>query len=266
MLTSVVVIGHSHTPSILKALSDSTDAWTVPQGLHVEAVNLREFMPSVGLTTREVTRFEPPAPPALHPAVIAALDGCVVPGSHVCVVSMIGGNSHNVLGLFRHERPFDFVLPGDSSLPIETGAQIVPYSAMRACLERRMRYERGTLEALRRHHPGALLHLESPAPPRDDGFVADALDEFRTLSPDGTVVGAALRYKLWRLHSAIVKDFCDALGITFVAAPVDALDGHGFLARHACEDATHANAWYGHRLLNQIDALVSSGHDDRRAA
>jgi hypothetical protein len=129
-----------------------------------------------------------------------------------------------------------------------------------------MRYERCTLDALRRQYPGPLLHLESPAPPRDDAFVADALDEFRSLSPDGTVVAAALRYKLWRLHSTIVRSFCDGYGITFVPAPAEALDADGYLARHACQDATHANAWYGGRLLDQIGAIVSSGHDDRRAA
>ena len=266
MLSStILIVGHSHTASVLGALSVRNKHWAAPDGLHVGVVNLPKLMPSLGLTTRDVTVLEPPAPPRLHAEVIAEIERLVVPDSRLYLVSMIGGNAHNVLGLIRSDVPFDFILPEAPQLPLDAGAQLVPYTAMRAVLEQRMQNDRNTLEALRRLYPGVLLHMESPPPPRDDEYVAGALEDFRTLFPDGDVVSATLRYKLWRLHSSIVERYCHELGIIFVQAPIEARDAEGYLAPQAYGNATHGNAWYGSRLLGQMEAIVMVDQSERAA-
>ena len=266
MLTStILIVGHSHTASVLGALSVRNKHWAAPEGLHVGVVNLRKLMPDLGLTTRDVIVLQPPAPPRLHPGVVAEVERLIVPDSRLYLVSMIGGNAHNVLGLIRAEIPFDFILPEAPQLPLEPGAQLVPYGAMRTVLEQRMQSDRNTLEALRRLYPGVLLHMESPPPPQDDAYVAAALEDFRTIFPSGDVVSATLRYKLWRLHSTIVERYCHELGIIFVQAPVETRDAHGYLASQAYGNATHGNAWYGSRLLGQMEAIVLVEQSERAA-
>src|SRR5262249_5393548 len=46
------------------------------------------------------------------------------------VYAFIGGVNHLTLGLKRHPVPFDFVLPDEPDLALDSGAQIVPYGAM----------------------------------------------------------------------------------------------------------------------------------------
>jgi hypothetical protein len=267
MTTSVAIVGHSHTSAVAGALAAGTRYWTAPEGLHVRVLNIVQLVADLGIDRLEQTLTAPDAPPRVHPGIAAEIDRAFAPDARPYFVSMLGGNGHNIMGLLRHQVPFDFVLPEASHLPLEAGAQVIPYGAMRALLERRLKYERNTFEAMRRQYPGPYLHLESPPPPRDDDYVVKSLDDFfrNKNSPDG-IVSAALRYKLWRLHSTIVQSFCEALGMTFVRTPVEACDPDGYLAPQAYANATHANAWYGGLLLRQVEAIVTAGQDDRRAA
>ena len=262
---TILIVGHSHTACVARALRARTHHWAAPAGLCTHVVNLMTFMPTLGLTFNDVLLREPASEPRLRREVVAEIERGIVPGSHVHVVSMVGGNVHNFLGLMRAPIPFDFVLPEAPDLPLEAGARIIPYSAMQACLEELMRDDRATLAALRRQFSGVLLHLESPPPPRDDAYVVQWLGTFRDFNDTGEIVSATLRYKLWRLHSTIVKRFCHDLGIILAEAPLETRDAEGFLARQAYQDATHANAWYGSRLVGQLEAFAMS-HQFERAA
>jgi hypothetical protein len=266
MPNTVAIVGHSHSGCVLAALAAGPPYWEAPEGLQVRGVNLAQLVPQLGLQPRDQTLIEPNAAPRVHPAVAAEVDRLFEMGTPVQFVSMLGGNGHNIVGLIRHEIPFDFVLPEAPDLPLEAGAQLLPYGVMRTLLERRVQFERATLVAFRHQYQGPFIHLESPPPPRDDQFVATSLDEFFKSRPVGPIVSAALRYKLWRLHSTIVERSCHELGITFVRTPAEACDPDGFLDRKAYGNATHANAWYGGRVLQQIARLVLPPRDDRRAA
>jgi hypothetical protein len=266
MPAAVAIVGHSHSACVFAALAAGRHYWSAPDGVAIRGINLREVVPGLGLEPRDQIVIEPGAPPRVHPAVAAEIDRLFEPDASVHFVSMLGGNGHNIVGLIRHEIPFDFVLPEAPDLPLEAGAQVMPYGVMRTILERRVQYERSTLVAFRNQYPGPFMHIESPPPPRDDQFVAASLDEFFKNRPAGPVVSAALRYKLWRLHSTIVERSCHELGITFVKAPADACDPDGFLDRRAYGNATHGNPWYGGRVLHQIAALAMASQDDRRVA
>ena len=266
MPTNVAIVGHSHSGCVLAALAAGRPYWEAPEGLFVRGVNLAQLVPRLGLKPLDQTVIEPDGPPRVHPAVAAEVDRLFEPDAPVRFVSMLGGNGHNIVGLLRHEIPFDFVLPDAPDLPLEAAAHVIPYGAMRTLLERRLQFERSTLVAFRSRYPGPFMHLESPPPPRDDEFVAASLDEFFKSRPLGDVVSASLRYKLWRLHSTIVRSFCHELGIAFVSTPAEACDPYGFLDRRAYGNATHANAWYGGLVLQQIGALVMATQDDRRVA
>ncbi len=47
------------------------------------------------------------------------------------VLSLLGGSAHTVLGTVEHTRPFDFVLPSRSDLPLDPSRDIVPADAVR---------------------------------------------------------------------------------------------------------------------------------------
>jgi hypothetical protein len=265
MPISVAIVGHSHSGCVLAALGAGRPYWEAPEGLQIRGVNLAQLVQRLALNPLEQTVFEEGAPPRVHPAVLDEVAPLLESESPVHFVSMLGGNGHNIVGLIRHDIPFDFVLPEAPHLPLEAGAQLLPYAVMRTLLERRLHFERSTMIAFRAYYPGPFVHLESPPPPRDDQFVATSLDEYFKSRPAGSIVSAALRYKLWRLHSTIVERTCQELGITFVKAPAEACDSDGFLVRRAYGNATHANAWYGGRVLHQIATLVMP-QGDRRVA
>ena len=266
MPTTVAIVGHSHSGCVLAALGAGRPYWEAPEGLQIRGVNLAQLVQRLGLNPLDQTTIEPGAPPRVHPAVLAEVAPLFESDEPVHFVSMLGGNGHNIVGLIRHEIPFDFVLPEAPQLPLETGSQLIPYAVMRTLLERRLQFERSTMVAFRSQYPGPFVHLESPPPPRDDQFVATSLDEFFKSRPAGSIVSASLRYKLWRLHSTIVERTCHELGITFVRTPPDACDPDGFLHQRAYGNATHANAWYGGRVLRQIASLVMAPQGDRRVA
>lgn len=169
------------------------------------------------------------------------------------VISVTGGNVHNVLGLIRHRRPFDFRLSHEPSPPLDDTAELLVEGLVSATLARMMAQDLTRLRALRAL-VGPFVHVESPPPLRDDRFIAAAADQFFR-DADIARLGvspAGLRYRLWRLASRLFRAEVAALGCRFVAVPDAAKDEAGFLRPDLAADATHGNGRYGDIL---IDAL-----------
>lgn len=184
----------------------------------------------------------------LAPSVVQKLGGRTV-------ISLVGGNMHNEMGLIRHPRPFDFVLPAEPELPTDDG-ELIPAEALEAALRRRMRRALAALALLKQHATERMYHLESPPPIGDDDYIRQNIDPFyqkRGVAELG-IVSRGLRYKLWRLHSEIVRRACSELAIDFVPCPREAIDD-GFLRRDLYANATHANHLYGAMLLAQVESL-----------
>lgn len=206
--------------------------------MQLEAVNLKHTAALV----------DESAPPALHPTLVERLAGKTV-------ISLVGGNTHNQIGLVRHPRPFDFVLPSEPELPADDG-ELIPSAALETVLHKRMSPALSIMKLLRRHAAGPMFHLESPPPVADDDYIRASIDPYfqRQGIAELGIVSPRLRYKLWRLHSELVRRACVALKIEFVACPAEALVG-GFLRAELCGNATHANERYGAMLLSQIEAM-----------
>ena len=104
---------------------------------------------------------------------------------------------------------------------------------------------------------GKLIQLESPPPLADSGTIATQADAYfkdRGIGDLG-VAPAGLRYKMWRLHSRIVADYCAELGVRFLPVPCETQDDNGFLLPHFAGDATHGNAAYGEAVIRALEAL-----------
>lgn len=191
--------------------------------------------------------------PAGAPSLKRRLAEDVTERSRELVVSLVGGNKHNILGLLNHPRPFDFILPDEPDLPFTQGAECVPVGLVAESLTRRAANELDLLRALRRATTATMVHMESPPPNpsvehirRHPGVFKDRIDALG-------VAPTHLRYKLWRVHSSVVRAVCSEIGITFVPAPREAQDAHAMMLEAAwAEDPTHGSAWYGALVLKQI--------------
>lgn len=227
----IVCIGHSHSRTVYEAaLRQNADItylnfWNIPN---------------------PVIRGD--GEPRFRETVSRALKGSVF--------SMIGGASHMIMGLARHPRPFDFVLPECPEQPLDEKAEIIPLEAVRASLLATTQEYLDLIALVRKTSIGPVFHMEAP-PPYEDGdrLLADIPWMFfegmqREVSP------AAFRFKLWRLHSQIVRESCRRQGIFFVEHPAESVDANGFLRPEFYFDSMHVNENYGALLLEQMKRLA----------
>lgn len=226
----IVCIGHSHVDSVAAAAE--------ADGIPLDAINFWHTLPFCADGSVELT-----------PEVCARL---IAP-----VFSFVGGAVHHDVGLFVHARPYDFILPEQQDLPISEGAELLPYDAVYASMQARTRPNFKTMAAIRAATRGSMFHLESP--PIYENEVAPTsipawmphLKEYAPISP------VWLRYKLWKLHSAIVRAYCQENDIVFIPHPPEAVDARGLLTAEFYGVPAHANREYGALVLRQIQQLVS---------
>ncbi len=246
-----LILGHSHLAALQMAHArkvldaDPSLAALAPDFLYIGRA-------------KDVT-FDPGTPLGeLPPPAIAALGGFTGPA----VISCIGGNDHTVFGLLNHPRPFDFTLASEPDLPLSPDAEILPARLVRATLRARMGISVQLLTALRARVPGALIHLEPPPPVPSAAHIRAHPGVFAGKMAELGVSPATLRYKLWRLHSAILADLFRDLGVTLLPVPADTQDADGMLLQDGWNpDPTHANAWYGARVLRDLAAHLARNQE-----
>ena len=195
--------------------------------------------------------------PGTEPSLPRRLAKSVGERSRELIVSLVGGNKHNILGLLNHPRPFDFILPEEPDLPFTPGAECVPVELVADSLAKRVANELDFLRTLRRATKVAMAHVESPPPNPSAEHIRRYPGIFKSRIDSLGIAPAHLRYKLWRLHSSIVRAACAEAGIVFVPVPREALDAHSMMVDAAwANDPTHGSAWYGALVLKQILAVA----------
>lgn len=230
----IVCIGHSHVASVAQAAAalevpfTALNFWDMPG-----AITLENGSPRLSLHLEQQL--------AKHPGP---------------VFSMIGGAAHGVLGMLVHPRRFDFVLPAQPALPLDPAAEILPALAVRRVLESLTAEYLALMAEVRRLCAGQMCHIESPPPYADAGRMHADMPwgmypgMCREISP------AAFRYKLWRLHSQIISEWCGEAGVSFLPCPPETLDENGFMREQYYGDGAHANVLYGELVLKQMRRLV----------
>lgn len=263
----LMVLGHSHTNCLVESLSAGVSGVAGWRALHFRhwraRLKRREGLlePSeiVSRADAEISRQ------------IGKLGGHAgrlpsrhVPGfvlkNDITTVVCLRGAQHIFRALVASETPYDFVLPAEPDLPLEKGAQVLPYGAVRAYYEKVLA---GTLDQLRQIHRlirHNIVHIETPPPYKDDAYILARLSEkFVELYPEGFEIAPAyFRYKIWRICSDIYREECEALSIRYVSVPDRAMSEH-FLSPNAYHpDAVHANEWYGREYLMKIVSGTST--------
>lgn len=246
MSRAILVIGQSHVAAIRSA-----------------AKARREADPD-RLRTRVIHTMEPQYAPEMAgdgeaavftPALEAAIRDQIARHAPL-IASASGGNVHNGFALIRHPRPYDFRLSGEDGPPLDPDAEPLTEAMMRGALEANLVRDRLRLREIRRI-AGDVVQLESPPPVADDRWIAERAEAWfqdRGLTELG-IAPAGLRYRIWRLHSRIVADYCAEIGLRFLPVPAELRDGQGFLRVEYAGDATHGNAAYGEAVIRALEAL-----------
>jgi hypothetical protein len=231
---AILAIGHSHLGCVEHAAS--------AVGLEIDAVNFW-LAPEACIATEGTLRLSD--------------ELRTVVGKHRGpILSFIGGSSHTVLGVLVHPRRFDFVLVEQPELPVHPDAELLPQNAVAAMLRAHMKGYLDLMGEVAGVASAPIYHFESP-PPYWNG---DRMRKFIpwSLFPDmkQEVSVATFRWKMWRLHSALIRDWCEANGMRFVPCPEESLDERGFLAEACFHDGLHGGPAYGGLLVEQIGQLV----------
>jgi hypothetical protein len=172
------------------------------------------------------------------------------------VFSMVGGAAHGVLGLLVHSRRFDFVLPAQPALPLDPAAEVLPALAVRRLLESLMTDYLALMSEIHRLCAGPLFHVEPPPPFADAKRMHADIPWAMYPGMRHEISPAHFRYKLWRMHSQILNDWCISSGATFVAHPRETVDESGFMRERYYGDGAHANTAYGELVLEQMRLLA----------
>lgn len=239
---ALILLGHSHVAAVVDALKLRQPA----------AGNGMLYVHDVWAHNTQYADSDGAGGIAFNKDVLSLIERTVPADQPRQYITMFGGNGHVLLALSKHPRPFDFVLPERPDLPLDPTAEVVPYDYLAETLKPLMMSYIWQMIGLRQALGQSILCIETPPPYGDDAYVSQNLGSY--IPDPKNIVGRAMRYKMWRLHSNLLKYFCDACGIEFLSAPEAGIDPEGFLRREGYGiDATHANAWYGELLLRKLE-------------
>lgn len=181
-------------------------------------------------------------------------------GSYQAVFLFIRGSRHIMLGMVnRPDGPFDFYLPEQPDLPRIPEARLYPHGLLKQILARHMRHDLAEIKALHAIFRQVPVYVvESPAPSPQDHVARHPAGFAEQIAQLG-ISPASLRYKFWRMHSAVLRDLCDRLGMRWLPAPPESVDEAGMLRLALCrDDPTHGNSAYGKLVLQQLRALAQT--------
>ncbi|MEI9905002.1 MAG: hypothetical protein WDN06_14345 [Asticcacaulis sp.] len=174
------------------------------------------------------------------------------------LISMAGGNYHNVFGLIENPVRFNFMEADDRSEDVDAERLNIPYALMYDFFNTGMR--EGFLQTLleiRNCFNVPTCHVCSPPPYPDSQHIIDNPGNYFSNKIHLGVSPPALRRKLYDVHTRVYREFCAENGITFIPPPRKAVDKDGFLrSPYWRNDPTHANHKYGKLVLGQIRELV----------
>lgn len=241
--TRILVFGDSNTDA-LKRAHKQRDA---SANDHIRPLRLSKVKP--GIETGDVS-------------VDAAVSMVAESTTDVLIASTIGGNQHQVFGLVQHPVAFDFMEPGRPGAYDSEASKLIPYQAMWAAFETRLRKGDGKpLTTLRQAAGRPIYHLTAPPPKESAAHILQRHESHFVeagLAAKG-VTPAPIRLKLWRLQCAVLHSLCTEWDIRLLPPPEGTQTPEGFLKPEFYHnDATHANVAYGELVLRQLEAVAET--------
>lgn len=174
------------------------------------------------------------------------------------IVSCVGGNFHNTAGLLNHNVPFDFVLKDSPVEVIKENRMILPYELIRRIFELHIRPNiLDIINLLNEYSKYPIVHIESPPPIAQEEHILKYPGGWKDKVAQYGVAPPSIRYKLWRLHSNIIEDFCREKGFVFCPISPTTTDEDGFMrAEFMSNDPTHGSGPYGVEQLKVFSEVI----------
>jgi hypothetical protein len=141
---------------------------------------------------------------------------------------------------------------------VADGVELVPYDALRASMLAILRSFFDIMGEIRDITRGPIFHMESPPPCEEEIKANDPIWNL-FYAQDDVIAPIWFRYKLWRLHSQLVKAYCERASIVFVRHPQGVTDARGFLEPAFRGRPGHGNLEYGALVLQQMLTLSAVG-------
>ena len=180
------------------------------------------------------------------------------------VVSVVGGNQHNAFGLIQHPHPFDIAHADGTADPVAPGVTMIPRNAVKDVFLRGMRKNSQQILEIAQAGPYQTAHMVAPPPKADNAHILSRIEaDFvsRGVVEKG-VSPAALRYRTWELQNEALRMLLTEGNVLLLPPPESTTTPEGFLKpEYYAQDATHANAAYGAKLLEQASALSATRPD-----
>lgn len=171
-----------------------------------------------------------------------------------CILSFVGGNGHNLVGLIQHTSPYDFYLSGEAGLGVEPNVEVIGEASVVDLLKRRNEPHLAVLNEIAARTEMPIFQVAGPPVLESGEEIAAFLPpSLRPKSGEVTISHSSLRYKLWRVDTKIYQDECERLGLGFLLPPAEATE-NGFLKREfrSAGDAVHANGEYAKLLMRDF--------------
>lgn len=181
------------------------------------------------------------------------------------LVSVVGGNQHSSFSLIQHEIPFRlYDQPGgnaEQADAIGDGDVLIPRNVIKDHFRRGMRngdarriFEMANVGSQR------TVHLAPPPPKADEAHI---LNRIETSFADKIAAGfgvssAPLRLAIWQLQNEVFSEILAEEGVELLPPPPGTQTVEGYLhPDYYGPDATHANAAYGAKILEQIREFLA---------
>lgn len=230
----IIVIGQSHTYALQRGVADNIKEGVLP----ADSAKFRF------LDTNQISGWVSNG--VVSKDFINTLDR----NSHF--VSMLGGNFYNVFGLVEHPMKFDFFCDGSTADSVDTTREIIPYHLMRRHFKTSLTpFLLSPMKQFKEHFAGKAFHICSPPLIATEDHIRRTDQFFKEKLTNG-VAPRTIRKKLFDLHSSVIATACREIGVRFLPAPAEAVDGAGILLEKYWGDSTHATRQYGRILHNQI--------------
>lgn len=244
----VFFLGDSHTVCIMAA-AQQIDAETLP--CTVFASRFEKVKRETGAKIVGVT-------------VDAAVEMLTAASKDDILVSLVGGNQFNAIGMMQHPEPFNFFAPDSDNADILPGEHLIPVHAIESMFNKYAgKARQNFLVEAKEYFKGRLFHAVPPPPKFDNEFIrlhAETLFRDRGIETYG-VTRPEVRMKLWQAQVRAMRRLYEPLGIGVLMPPPECVDAGGYLKNEAYgPDATHANDLYGRHVIGQVVAMIDDAN------
>jgi hypothetical protein len=173
--------------------------------------------------------------------------------SDVAVLSLLG-TSHNIIGLLRHDAPFDVLSSGSQD---GSKDQIIPNGVMSSYFNYLFETNK-TIPKLVAASNAQIFHLATPPTKESNSFIEARITQYHDqVASEVGINSAGTRLRLWQLEMDALAKACVGWGMGFVPVPEGAATANGFLkSEYYANDATHSNAAYGALVIRQVKGLM----------